>query len=263
MRKGRTRLAKKQHHQPHEEHVDESWLIPYADLLTLLLALFIVLFASSSVDAKKFNAMMETFNEAFTGNSLIDTMTYPESTENTTIKPTDGETEGRLKGKAETALQKESRELTELKKQLDQYIQQQNLSTELNTKLTEQFLIITISDQALFDSGSAELKSSAQRNVVSIASFISKYPQYEVIVSGHTDNQPIKNKQFEDNWHLSTERALNVLKILLHNPKLSPARLSAIGYGEYRPVASNDSTQGRSKNRRVEVAIKRNAIQIK
>ncbi|RYD02856.1 hypothetical protein N752_22860 [Desulforamulus aquiferis] len=90
-----------------------------------------------------------------------------------------------------------------------------------------------------------------------IGTILDEYPQYEVIVSGHTDSVPINNYQFESNWDLSSKRAINFMKLLLQNDSLDPKRFSAIGYGEYRPVSDNATEEGRAQNRRVEVKIKR------
>lgn len=231
-------MGKRGKNTHHEEHIDESWLIPYADLLTLLLALFIVLFASSTIDNDKFKAMKESLNVAFQkGDGIIMDMNQPsqpiEMNQNDTIK------------------------LEQLKKQLDQYIQNNDLTNELNTGLTENYVLLTIRDFALFDSGSAVVKPLGKEKVVVIGNILVEYPPYEVIVSGHTDSVPINNYQFESNWDLSSKRAINFMKLLLQNKDLDPQRFSAIGYGEYRPIADNVTEEGRSQNRRVEVKIKK------
>ncbi|CAM3412546.1 flagellar motor protein MotB [Marinicrinis lubricantis] len=264
---------KKRHKEHHEEHVDESWLVPYSDLLTLLLALFIVLFASSQVDQKKFDQIKESFNDAFTGGLSFfetspspidqsggytdpDTEVYPSPTDSTI----DSDTLAALQEEQELKMeqmQQEQLELEELKKQLDEYIENNGLKDQLGTKLNESSLLITIRDNALFDSGSAEVKADSEKMAHAIGDLLKAYPEYEVIIAGHTDNRPISTAQFPSNWDLSTERALNFMKILLEDKQLKPERFSATGYGEYRPVASNDTNVGRAQNRRVEVSILR------
>jgi chemotaxis protein MotB len=115
--------------------------------------------------------------------------------------------------------------------------------------------MITISDNALFASGSAVVKPESKSLALSIANLLVQYPGYEIVVSGHTDNEPISTTEFKSNWDLSSARAIRFMDILLSNKKLDPKLFSAIGYGEYRPVASNATTEGRAKNRRVEVSI--------
>ncbi|MTI81599.1 MAG: flagellar motor protein MotB [Firmicutes bacterium] len=221
-------------------HIDETWLIPYADLLTLLLALFIVLFASSEVDSKKLEQMQEAFSVAFNNDQGIIQEYQPQNS-------TDPQIEN---------LNQTDMNLEELKVKLDTYIKENNLSMELKTKINNESLVITISDNALFNSGSATVKPKFREKLLAISDMLAGYPDYEVVVSGHTDNRPINNREFESNWELSSKRALNCMNILLENDQLNPYMFSAIGYGEYRPVATNTSVEGRAKNRRVEVSIK-------
>ena len=100
-----------------------------------------------------------------------------------------------------------------------------------------------------------EREPEARSLAISIATMLHKYPGYEIIVSGHTDNQPISTSEFESNWDLSSSRAIRFMDVLLSTKKLDPRLFSAIGYGEYRPVSDNSTNLGRSKNRRVEVSI--------
>ncbi|MPM43689.1 hypothetical protein SDC9_90366 [bioreactor metagenome] len=116
--------------------------------------------------------------------------------------------------------------------------------------------MIRIKDTALFPSGSAELLPESKRFGAVIAKMLTPLQQ-QIIISGHTDNIPISTWEFPSNWELSSKRALNFMKYLLAQEKLQPQRFSAIGYGEYRPVMSNDTSEGRAKNRRVEVLIQR------
>ncbi len=266
-------MAKKSRQREHEEHIDESWLIPYADILTLLLALFIVLFASSNVDAKKFQEMMVSFNSVLSGGAgVFDTGTIvPIGSESG--KRGDGGAEDadpqklseRQRNKELTELQKriqqETIELENLQERIDTYIQENGLTSQLTTELNSYQLVLSISDNALFASGSATIRSDAQGLALAIAEMLVQYPQYEVIVSGHTDNRPISTARFSDNWDLSSSRALNFMKILLSNQELEPNRFSAIGYGEYRPVETNTTDVGRAANRRVEVSILRNIVE--
>ncbi|MBP1154349.1 MULTISPECIES: flagellar motor protein MotB [unclassified Paenibacillus] len=249
-------MKKKHKKEHHEEHVDESWLIPYADLLTLLLALFIVLFSMSSIDAKKYEQMSQAFSMAFSGgtgvlqNDGITPIQMPST-------PSEAQTSGNQTERQEQ-MRQEQEDMEELKRQLDQYIQDNNLTTQLNTLLNHSHLMITISDNTLFDSGSAEVKTVARDLAMSISSMLREYPGYEIKVSGHTDNLPIHNWQYRSNWDLSADRAINFMKVLLENAGLDPSRFSAVGFGEYRPVDTNDTLEGRAKNRRVEVSILRN-----
>jgi chemotaxis protein MotB len=117
-------------------------------------------------------------------------------------------------------------------------------------------LVITFVADVIFDSGKAKIKSEAYPTLDKVATVLREnVPEFSVGIEGHTDNQPIKFSGWKSNWELSAARALSVLHYLAEAGKLSPDRLSAIGYGEYRPVATNDAEEGRQLNRRVEVVI--------
>ncbi|RUT28066.1 flagellar motor protein MotB [Paenibacillus zeisoli] len=256
-------MSKKTRHEPHEEHADESWLIPYADLLTLLLALFIVLYGMSSTDAKKFEEMSKAFSVALNGGVGVMDKSSVEGTDTNTpqdsssqLQQQSGQSMSMAKKRSEL-MRQEQEDLEKLKKQMDNYIKVNGLSSQLDTKLNQSQLTITISDKALFASGDDTVKPESRKLAKAISVLLEGFPDYEVIVSGHTDNVPISNQQFDSNWDLSAGRALNFMKILLLNSKLDPRKFVSTGYGEYHPVASNSTDEGRSKNRRVEVSILR------
>lgn len=258
-------------HEPHEEHADESWLLPYSDLMTLLLALFITLFSMSSLDASKFKGMAEALNAAFTGGAGVMDQTSLAPTngkvtgkgqpDNNTAEAATTPTDSKSKTSAEKLreqLQKQEQEdLEKVKRKLDQYIQSNGLSSQLNTKLNQSELKVTISDNTLFASGMANVKPESRQLAKSLSNILQEIPGYDVIVSGHTDNIPISNSRYTSNWNLSSDRALNFMQIILLNKNLDPRKFSAIGYGEYRPIADNSTNIGRAQNRRVEVAIVR------
>ncbi len=264
-------MSKKHKHEEHEEHADESWLIPYADLLTLLLALFIVLYAMSSVDAKKFQDMSKAFSIAFnSGTGVLEqsgivTNANQMHEQNNTRRSADAEDSLNKTHQAEDAQaqqeqqeqlkRQEQQQLEELKQSLDDYIKNNGLTTQLETKLNQSELMITISDNALFSSGSASITDNAEKLGIAIGTMLNKYPGYEVTVHGHTDNQPINTFEFASNYELSAKRAINFMSILIDSGKLDPRLISPTGYGEFRPIAENTTTAGRAKNRRVEVSI--------
>lgn len=250
-------MARKKQEAPHEEHADETWLVPYSDLLTLLLALFIVLFAAAQVDAKKFEVLAQSFNAAFNGGpSVMDKMSLV-GDENPNTSPSQDKSQDMSQEKLREQVQ-ESEKLNEIKKKLDEYIGKNGLGGQLQTSLTEEGLVIRIQDTALFESGRADLRPESERWGAAIARMLGTITQ-PVIISGHTDNVPINTYEFPSNWDLSSKRALNFMKFLLsqEDAGLNPARFSAIGYGEYRPIDSNTTDDGRAKNRRVEVLILR------
>lgn len=253
---------KNKKHQDHEEHADESWLLPYSDLMTLMLALFIVLYGMSTVDAMKFQEMSEAFKSVLTGGTSVLDQNAMISNNRTSLSEmeTPKTNENGLMTKKNELKRQEQQNLESLKKQLDTYIKENGLTDDLETKLNQSQLMITISDKALFASGEAVVKPEARQLAKAISNMLQQFPDYEVIVSGHTDNVPISTYEFPSNWDLSSVRALNFMKILLLNTNLDPKKFSAIGYGEYHPVASNDTAAGRAQNRRVEVSIIRKYV---
>nr|WP_245347301.1 OmpA family protein [Cohnella lubricantis] len=238
-------------------------MLPYSDLMTLLLALFIVLFAASAVNTSKLEALQDAFTSAFTsGIGILDQSASMQSKSELSKHAKDNPGEAGIKTETdehqkEKLMQQEQENLEKLKKSLDQYIDKNGLSSQLETQLNQSQLMITISDTALFASGSADVKPDAQKLAVAIGQMLQGYPDYEIIVSGHTDNEPISTAQYASNWELSSKRAINFMKILLQNPAFDPKLFSAIGYGEYRPVDTNATAAGRANNRRVEVSILR------
>ncbi|HBW39198.1 flagellar motor protein MotB [Desulfosporosinus sp. BICA1-9] len=256
---------KKHKKEHHEEHIDETWLIPYADLLTLLLALFIILFASSQVDEKKYAQVMQGLSSAFNGGVSVfeqsNTISIDDVSANDLKKLEENNQDQNQELK--DLINKEKQDMEAIKKKLDVYIMENGLTLQLQTYVNNDMLKITIQDYALFDSGRAVVKPEAQKLAAVISEMLSMYPGYKVEVAGHTDNIPIKNYEFESNWDLSSRRSLNFMKYLLQSNSIDQARFRSIGYGEYQPIDTNETAEGRAKNRRVDVNIIRNTLEAK
>lgn len=243
-------MAKKKRGKKHEEEASEAWLLPYSDLMTLLLALFIALFAISQTDQTKLQALAQAFTAAFNmgGPSMFEGFGTSTSMQREVMSDEDAGNDAYIK---------ENQNLENLKEQLDNYIEQNNLQEELSTQMEEEGLMIRIKEKALFPSGSAELVEESQRIGPIVAGLLAAVPE-RVLISGHTDTDPINTAEFPSNWELSSVRAMTFMKYLLSiNANLNPARFSAIGYGEYRPIAPNDTPENKQKNRRVEILIAR------
>ncbi|MDR0424106.1 MAG: OmpA family protein [Clostridiales Family XIII bacterium] len=259
-------MAKKKHGPPHEEHADESWLIPYADLLTLLLALFIVLFASSSINEEKYNAVAEAFYTEFNGffSELLSSgiggdgsgdmgdlqLPYPDAGK-------EGEAGDEEKAAAEAA----ARQLGNLYESLAEYVSDNNLQDTIAVEFQGENVLVTLKNDVWFESGSAEVTAGMYSQGQMLANLIqsNQTPSspLEVIVAGHTDNVPSNSARYPSNWYLSLVRAVNFLTVLLSDGDLNPSYFSTRGYGEYHPIASNDTAEGRQQNRRVELLISR------
>ena len=245
-------MAKKHRHEEHEEHPDETWLVPYSDVLTLLLALFIVLFAMSQIDQEKVERLAESFRAALGAGGAVGT--GPGILDGS--KSMDPNLVPQRPGGA-TNYDIENIQLENLQKQLDAYIDSSHLVGQLNSEMTSDGLLITIKDAVLFRSASAELLPESRPVVSNIAKMLTSVSQ-KVVVSGHTDTMASGTAEFPTNWELSSKRAINFMRYMLtQEPTLQPERFSAVGYGEYQPIAPNYNEQGRQRNRRVEVLIMR------
>lgn len=239
----------------HEEHVDEAWLLPYADILTLLLALFIVLFAASEVDSKKFQAISSSFNSELQGGTgILDQEAPVESLDpSTTAKLNEDLPSG--ESDEEILAARDQQELEDFQTKIEAYIDEKGLSPRLQTEMTVKGLMITIKEGVLFESGSADIIGGSETIADEISNLLVSDPPRMIFIEGHTDNIPAGTKEYPTNWELSSARAINFMKILLENDKLDPEKFSATGYSEYHPIATNDTPEGRTENRRVEVLI--------
>lgn len=230
-------MRKKKEH--HEEHVDEAWLLPYSDMLTLLLALFIVMFAMGQTDAGKFKAMSEQFNIIFAGGSGV-MQQDGNSVIPMEISP----------GQAEYD------KMNEVKKMLEEEITKEGYSDKVKVDLNSEGLEISIQDAVIFNTGEAEVKNNLSPLLVEVSNLLQGLDN-QIKVVGHTDNVPIKNDKFQSNWELSSMRAINVMNFIVSSGKISADKVSIQAYGEYMPKFENTTEEGRAKNRRVEIIVVR------
>ncbi|MDP2941428.1 MAG: OmpA family protein [Candidatus Omnitrophota bacterium] len=174
----------------------------------------------------------------------------------------------------QTGRRSDTRKIEELSAQLDELTQakqllEQRLSSEINDQqvklqMMEKGLVITVVGDLVFDSGKAKIRREAYPVLNKVAKFLKEnVADFNIGIEGHTDNQPIKRSGWKSNWELSTARALSVLHYLSAEGGIAPERLSAIGYGEFQPVATNDSKEGRQLNRRVEIVVLPRATKVK
>ncbi len=233
--------------------MDESWLVPYADILTLLLALFIVLFASSNVSQQKLEQMSNVFNNIFSSSTGILDNAAP-------IQTPSGSTE-ELNSQMTKYLEDQA-SLAEIQARVEEFIAVNELENQFDTNMTDEGLLITIRDSVLFDSGQAEIKLEYLPIALELSEVLELDSSRNIIVTGHTDNVPMNTPEFRSNWELSVMRAVNFLKILMDsNPQLESKYFSVKGFGEFNPIDTNDTAEGRAKNRRVEVLIQPNVLE--
>ncbi len=236
-------MSKKKAH--HEEHVDEAWLLPYADLLTLLLALFIVMFAMSKVDKEKFEKLSEQFSIIFAGGSG-----NMEKDGNSVIPLENSGQKNNNSGLSNSQIEEDKME--EIKRSIDKEINSEGYGDRVKVSISKEGLEISIQDVVLFDSGDAKVLKGVSPLLMQIAKTLSDLDN-SIKVVGHTDNRPINNGKFRSNWDLSAMRAINVMNFLIDQGKLQPKRFSIQGYGQFLPKYDNSTEDGRSKNRRVEI----------
>lgn len=240
----------------HEDHVDEAWLLPYADVLTLLLALFIVLFAASEVDSKKLEQLSKSFNSELQGGTgVLDNQAAIETFEDTSPITKIGEDEPDKGTQEEVSRLQDHKELESLQVKIENYIKEKGLDPKLQTEMTAKGLVLKIKEGVLYESGSADITKESRTVAKEISGLLVTDPPRDIFIEGHTDNVPTKLEEFPTNWELSSSRAINFMKIILENKKLDPKRFSATGYGEYQPINSNETAEGRAENRRVEILI--------
>ena len=238
-------LAKKTRHKKHEERMDESWLIPYADILTLLLAVFVILFASSSVDQEKLDKLSQVFSSIFESGSGVMDYAAP-------VESLDAQSDTLKK----SGYQQDQEQLAEIQGRVEELIAVNELENQLETQMTSEGLLITIRDSILFAPGSANINPEYSNIARELSEILAFNPVRNVVITGHTDNVPMNTAEFSSNWDLSVMRAVNFLKIIVNsNSSLDSKYFSVKGFGEFNPIASNDTAEGRAKNRRVEVLI--------
>jgi chemotaxis protein MotB len=259
-----------------EEHADERWLLTYSDMITLLMALFIVLWSVSSVNTSKFNDLAQSLRSAFSGRvlpssaSILAGQTAPFSQAGTPVQPISpssaaGFTPTDIRAQLESSIasiaaKRELESLRKIQQEIQAYAQQHGLAASIATKIDERGLVIRVlTDQVLFDTGQATLKVKAAPLLREIVRLLSEHGIDNAIrVEGNTDSVPISTAAFHSNWELSAARADAVLEFLIHHG-IRQARLSLAGYGDQNPIESNATVAGRAANRRVELVLLRHS----
>ncbi|WP_315107787.1 flagellar motor protein MotB [Clostridium intestinale] len=232
-------MAKKKHHE--EDHVDETWLIPYSDMLTLLLALFIVMFAMSKIDQDKLKSVSQGFNSVLGGgNGVMEGSGDKVSVEEVVTNET-----------------KEENQMNDVKAMIEKEISSSGYGDKVKVDLNSEGLNIIIQDAVLFNSGDAGILKDVEPLLNQVAKSL-KQLNNEIEIVGHTDNVPIKNSKYDSNLDLSSSRAINVLNYMVGVGGLDPSHMSTRAYGEYKPKYDNSTEDGRTKNRRVEIFVVRN-----
>ena len=223
----------------------DRWLVSYADFITLLFAFFVVLYAFAKADQKKQQQVTASINAAFRSMG----MPMAPVPEEATVPDPNAVVNDDLLSPDEV-----KDDLERIHRVLNGTLAGQLQAGTVSIAMGREGLVISLREAGFFDSGSALPKPAALPTLRQIAASLAGTP-YSLRVEGHTDNVPIHNADFDSNWELSTARATRIARLLLALKAVSPDRLSAAGYAEFHPVASNSTAQGRAQNRRVDVVI--------
>jgi chemotaxis protein MotB len=232
---------KKGHHEEHENL--ERWLITYADLITLLLGLFVVLYSMSQIDLNKYQQWISAFSQLFGGGGVL------ASGKGVLVTPVPQ----RAGSEVQASTYQASSSQQKLEVQINAILSTNIQSKKIIVTTSPEGLTIHLLERLLFESGSAELKPEAKAVLDTIAEILKFLPN-KIRIEGHTDDRPIRSARFPSNWHLSVARALNTAYYLM-SKGVNPEKISIAGYSEYRPIAPNDSEENRAKNRRVDIVI--------
>jgi chemotaxis protein MotB len=276
------RRHKKHHHEEHENH--ERWLVSGYDMMTLLFAVFVVLFAISSTNVSKIKALTQSLQEAFSGpvltggKAIAQTGNTSQDQQSSPSKPiaaltpaealkqamatqndkgqTTAEAAKAMAAQAKAAAQEEQ-DFQALKKRIDQLVRHAGIADKVSTTVSRRGLKIRLlTDDLFFNSGSAVINPGAFTTLDEIGDILAKEAEHPIEVEGHTDNQPIATSQYPSNWQLSGARAGAVVQRLAGDG-VDPKRMMLTGYSSEHPVESNKTPAGRAKNRRVEIILTR------
>lgn len=225
-------MKKKEKHAEHES--EDRWLLTYSDLITLLLGLFVILYAMSKIDAGKYAELVSAMGGVFG-------------------KEKPGILQGQP-GMLQSPMPQIQNERQAVEKEIRNALGAGLKKDLVTVSQNERGITIHIMEELLFNSGEAEFKAASLIVLDSLASVLKKLPN-DIRIEGHTDNVPISTPQFPSNWHLSVARAVNAGYYLIQKHGLDPEKVSVVGYAEYRPLVPNTSDDNRSRNRRVDIVI--------
>jgi len=220
------------------------WMVSYGDLMTNMVCLFVLLYSFSILDAQKFQAAMVSIQSSLgvldSGRGINPSAIYDADTE--------------------------MEDFNMLEEKLTSYLEDSDLHMDVMVQMETRGLVLRFQDNVLFDPGSADLKPSS----IAILNYLGEFliePEFEskhVRIEGHTDTTPVgRNSRYETNWELSVARSASGVRYLIEELNLDPQRFSAAGYGEYQPVAPNDTPENKAKNRRIDIVILKSELEFK
>jgi len=226
----------------------DRWLVSYADFITLLFAFFVVLYAFARADQKKQVQVVQAIGSAFRSMGA-----FSNSNQTTSAQDAAQPANTAMDEKLLTPMQVKD-DLNRIRHDLALTLAKQIAANTVSLEMGRDGLVISLREAGFFDSGSATPKAEALPTLRQIADRLSATP-FDLRIEGHTDNVPIHNAEFDSNWELSSARATHIARLFLEMKTIPPDRLSAAGYAEFHPVASNDTAAGRAENRRVDLVV--------
>jgi chemotaxis protein MotB len=234
----------------------DRWLVSYADFITLLFGLFVVLFAFAKADQKKQVQVSESIDAAFHALGIFpDASRFP----NKLVAGAGGKDAAAIPinivmGEDVLSPARVKDDLDRIHKELEQRLSNQVATHTVSMKMGRDGLVISLREAGFFNSGSAIPKPQTRITLEEIAAQLGKTP-YDLRIEGHTDNIPIHTAAFDSNWELSSARATNIARLFIDMKNITPDRISAAGFAEFHPVASNSTAEGRAENRRVDIVV--------
>jgi chemotaxis protein MotB len=228
-------------HRRSEEKIETAgmmrWLLTYADMITLMLALFIILFAMSTISRVKVQEFARSLSAGFNNPWSVN-------------QPPNGGANGQQSFESSSSI-------PAIQKELEKYVKENRLEQQVQVHAEARGLVVTLlSDKSYYDSGSAQMRPQTLRILDQIAPYLKRNGN-QIAVEGFTDNVPISTAQYPTNWELSAARAVGIARYLVEHDRIPGSRVSAAGYGEYRPRNSNSTDAQRQANRRVDIVLLR------
>lgn len=251
----------------------QPWLNTFADLMNLLLCFFVLLFASANVDEAKFDEIAASFQSTFSifsagsqaiGDGVLISNGVSQLNEldkyvNSTGKMAENDKEAEEFDDSQSELESvEAMKLEaseKLAEQIEEALNENNIADDVDIDFNSQYVQLTLKGAILFKPGSATLLETVEPTMKKVGMILDRYAKYDVEIEGHTDNVPQSSKEYKNNDELSAARAISVFYFLLDNTSLNPANIKHSGRGEYCPIADNSTSEGRDRNRRVEIKI--------
>jgi chemotaxis protein MotB len=233
----------------------DRWMVSYADFITLLFAFFVVLFAFARADQKKQTQVTDAIDSAFHSLGI-----FPDASRKPAKDADAGGAEQAaipmniVMGEDVLSPAKVKEDLENLHRELEQRLSNQVATHTVSMKMGRDGLVISLREAGFFSSGSATPRPETLPTLRQIAISLGR-TSYDLRIEGHTDNVPIHTAEFDSNWELSSARATRIARIFIDLKAISPERISAAGYSEYHPAASNDTAEGRAENRRVDLVV--------